>query len=264
MTQPSILNLPEHVAIIMDGNRRWAKQRGLHLAAGHKKVADEVLEELIEYAGKIGIPYMTFWAFSTENWGRSKIEVRAIMEIFRWGLKKKIDKLIKKGARVRFIGDLSMFDTDIRQGMEEAMNESKDNGGITVTFAVNYGGRDEIARAIFKIVELLNCQNVKETHRFNNNLSDNMTIRQYDSIKIEELSKDKILELLPEFLDTEGLPDPDLIIRTSGEQRLSGFMPWQSVYAELYFPEVLMPDFGVEEFEKAISEFQRRKRRFGK
>jgi undecaprenyl diphosphate synthase len=229
--------LPRHVAIIMDGNRRWAVRKGLPVVAGHREVVEKRIEELIEHAAEFKIPYITFWAFSTENWGRAKREVKAIMKLFRWALEKRAQRMIDKGARVRYIGDLKAFPEDIQAGFERMMRESRDNERITVTFALNYGGRDEIIRGIRKL--------------FQNHES---------RIMNHELSG----EAFSECLDTVGMPDPDLVIRTSGEQRLSGFMAWQSVYAELYFPETLMPDFGAVELDRALKVYGKRKRRFGK
>lgn len=231
-------NLPKHVAIIMDGNRRWAKKRGLPAMAGHRKVVGERIEELIERAAGLGIGYITFWAWSTENWKRSKPDVLGIMNLTRWALERRAKRLIKRGARVRLLGDIERFDKDIREGLYEMVEKSKTNERITVAFALNYGGRDEIVRAVRKLFRQM--QDARDKRQ-----------------DIEE-------EGLAHFLDTVGMPDPDLIIRTSGEMRMSGFMPWQGVYAEYYFTKTLMPDFGAEELEKALEEYGRRKRRFGK
>lgn len=224
--------IPKHVAIIMDGNRRWAKERGLAAVAGHAFAVDNVVEQLIERAGELKIKYLTLWAFSTENWGREKDEVEGVMNLFRKALMTKVQKFIERGARLQMIGDMSRFAPDIQEGMKEAMKASEKNNKITVTFALNYGGRDEIVRAINKL-----------------------TNQQTNKLTEEEFEK---------YLDTAQMPDPDLIIRTGGEQRLSGFLMWQSAYSELYFTETLFPDFGPEQLDKAIEEFQSRQRRFGK
>jgi undecaprenyl diphosphate synthase len=227
MTQAST---PNHVAIIMDGNRRWAKQKNLPAIMGHKKVVEERIEELIEHAGKRHIPFLTFWAFSTENWNRQADEVGGIMNLFRWAFAHRAQKLIEKGARLHIIGDISKFDDDIKQNIMKWTQKSQKNSAITVTFALNYGGRDEMLRAI------------------------------------NSLPKDQIIteEIFSQHLDTAPLPDPDLIIRTSGEQRLSGFLPWQSVYSEFYFTDTLMPDFDAQAFDKALKEYATRHRRHGK
>jgi undecaprenyl diphosphate synthase len=198
---------------------------------GHKRVVEERIEELIDHAGRIGIPFITFWAFSTENWGREAEEVKGIMNLFRWAFAHKAKKMVEKGARLKVIGDMSRFDVDLQEGMKQWMEVSKNNTKITVTFALNYGGRDEIVRAINKAVRMVRA------------------VREED---------------IEACLDTTGMPDPDLIIRTSGEQRLSGFMPWQAVYSELYFTDTLMPDFGKTELDKALEEYGRRERRRGK
>lgn len=221
--------LPKHVAIIMDGNRRWAKKQGLSIISGHSYVVDRVVEPLIERAGELGISYLTLWVFSTDNWKRDSEEVSGLMQLFRKALMTKVKRFIEKGARLKMIGNIKKFPEDIQAGMERAMKESEKNDKITVTFALNYGGRDEILRAMNKLGRVPDSE--------------------------EELTK---------YLDTAGMPDPDLIIRTGGDQRTSGFMSWQAVYAELYFTETLMPEFNVEKFEEALEDYQGRQRRFGK
>lgn len=225
----SLNNLPQHVAIIMDGNRRWARKRGLAIIKGHRKVADELIEELADHCIEKGIQYLTLWAFSTENWKRDRAEVELMMNLFREMLEKNIDQLHQKGIKVSTIGDLSRFDQDIRAKIEQGVEKTKQNKNLTLTFALNYGGRDELLRAV-------------------NNLSDETEIAQ---------------ELIDQNLDTSDLPDPDLIIRPGGEKRLSGFLLWQSEYSELYFSDILMPDFGAKELEKALTDYQDRQRRFG-
>lgn len=209
----------------MDGNRRWAKEHNLPVLEGHRRVADKILEPLIEYAADCGITYMTFWAWSTENWARDKREVEGIMRIFRHIIKDRWDRLHKKGVRIRTIGDTSKFSPDIRQALEKVIDQTKNNTRITAVFALNYGGRDELRRAITKAVNK------------------------------EDFDK---------FLDTDGIPDPDMIVRTGGELRLSGFLPWQSVYSELYFPTWYMPEFTLEKLDEVIVEFEQRERRYGR
>lgn len=215
--------IPKHVAIIMDGNRRWAKARGLSAVGGHNYVVDKVIEPIIERCGQLGIEYLTLWAFSTENWKRDPVELTGIMELFKRGIMVKLGDLIKRGARIRFIGDLTKFSAELQSGMKQAIEKSVNNTGINVTFALNYGGRDEIKRAVEK-----------------------------GGVEFEK------------YLDTTGMPDPDLIIRTGGEQRMSGFMMWQSAYSEFYFTDTLMPDLTTEKFDEAIEDYQSRARRFGK
>jgi undecaprenyl diphosphate synthase len=215
--------IPNHIAIIMDGNRRWAREHKLPVLEGHRRVANAVLERLVGHAAKRGIKYMTFWAFSTENWGREENEVKGIMLILKQSLGPFGRRMMEKGVKLLVIGDLSKIDAGLRKGIEEVVAKTKNNSRITVTIALNYGGRDEIRRAVHKGKEDF------EKH-----------------------------------LDTVGIPDPDFIIRTGGEQRLSGFLLWQSEYSELYFPTFLMPDFTPERLDEAIKEFQNRKRRFGK
>lgn len=223
-------NVPDHIAIIMDGNRRWAKERNLPPVAGHQKVANDVLEPLVEHAAKRGIRYVTFWAFSTENWQRDKEEVAGIMGIFRSAIQAFGQKMHKKGIRIRVIGDMTKFSPDIRKSVEDLVALTKENTVITVVFAINYGGRDEIRRAIMRLHEISN-------------------------VTCEQISQ---------VMDTAGIPDPDLIIRTGGEQRLSGFLLWQSQYSELYFPSFYMPEFTPQKLDEALDEYTQRQRRFGK
>lgn len=232
--------LPKHVGIIMDGNRRWAKKRGLGVVAGHAKAVDEVTEKLIERAGERGIEYLTLWAFSTENWNRDERELKGIMKLFRKALESKVEKFVKQGAKLKMIGDMSRFDEDIQEGMRKAEEVSRDNTKITVSFALNYGGRDEILRAVNKMEQ--------DSDRVQPSQGEGRTLGE------RELEK---------YLDTAGMPDPDLIIRTGGEKRLSGFLTWQSVYSELYFTDLMFPDFLPSELDKALEEYQNRQRRFG-
>jgi len=235
--KPDPEKIPTHVAIIMDGNRRWAAARGLGPVDGHRQAATKAIEPIVEEAIRLGIKFVTFWAFSTENWRRDKVEIKGLMGIFRDVLKEKIEKLHEKGVRVNFLGDLSKFPKDIVERVLEGVEVTKNNGKITVTFALNYGGREEILCAVKKLHEV-----IRDT---------GYAIRKLDE------------KTFSQFLDTNGMPDPDLVIRTGGEYRLSGFLPWQSIYAELYFTPVLFPDFSPLEFDKAIFDYQRRNRRFG-
>lgn len=218
--------IPQHVAIIMDGNRRWARQNGLAIIKGHRKVAEEMIERLADFAIAKGIKFLTLWAFSTENWQRPSEEVKGIMELFRETFATSSKRLHQKGVRVAVIGDLSRFPEDIQDGVNFWLKETKNNQKLTVTFALNYGGRDELQRAVRAGGE-----------NFENHLD----------------TKKMIV-----------LPDPDLLIRPGGEKRLSGFLTWQSVYTELYFTDALMPDFDEQEFAKALADYASRQRRFGK
>lgn len=229
----SVNNLPQHIAIIMDGNRRWARKKGLAIIKGHRRVADKLIEELADYCIKKGIGYLTLWAFSTQNWNRNLAEIQLMMDLFREMLDKNIQQLHQKGIKIKTIGDLSRFDQDIREKIECGVEKTKQNQNLTLTFALNYGGRDELLRAVNKV----------------NQLPSRAKITQ---------------EIITQNLDTVDLPDPDLIIRPGGEKRLSGFLTWQSEYSELYFSDVLMPDFDTTELDKALAEYQHRQRRFGK
>lgn len=238
--------IPNHIAIIMDGNRRWAKERGLSVLAGHKKVADDILVPLVEHAADRGISYMTFWAFSTENWQRDKKEVSGIMEIFRHVIRKRWQRLHEKGVRIKVIGDLSKFSDDIQKSLVKVQEQTRDNKKITAIFALNYGGRDEIIRAANKAISYQSSAFRQQNNEINSN----------DCL----LTTDDFLQ----FLDTKGIPDPDIIVRTGGEQRLSGFLPWQGVYSELYFPLWYMPEFDSKKLDEVIDEYATRQRRFGK
>ncbi len=225
--------IPQHIAIIMDGNRRWAKKNKLSILRGHEYAADKVIENIVEHAAKRGVRFITFWAFSTENWKRNKREVDGLLNILRVSLKNKIELFIKKGVRLKVIGDLSKFPDDIKKGISQAIEKTQDGKNITAVLAVNYGGRDEIIRAIEK-------SKIK-------NQKSKITQDDFNS-----------------FLDTAEIPDPELIIRTGGEKRLSGFLLWQSEYAELYFCDTLWPDFSSQHLDTAILDFQKRDRRYGK
>lgn len=231
--------LPQHIAIIMDGNGRWAQNKGFGRSQGHKKGA-EVFQEICEYATEIGIKHMTFYAFSTENWKRSKLEVSAIMNLLRQYLKKMQEREKENdsaGYNVKFIGSREGLEKDIVKMMKEVEEKTADKTGTYINVAVNYGGRAEIVNAVQKIATL-----VKD-----------------GSIQADEIDED----MISNFMYTCGQPDPDLIIRPSGEFRLSNFLIWQSAYSEFVYDNVLWPDFTSETLDKAIEVFAKRNRRFG-
>lgn len=221
----------------MDGNRRWARMRGLPALSGHRRTADEILEPLVEHAARCGIKYITFWAWSTENWKRNKREVEGVMKLFRHVIAKRWQKLHEKGVRIQVIGDISQFDSDIKDSLLAVVEQTKDNKKITAIFALNYGGRDEIVRAINKYVH---------SSQF--------------KVQSSKLADDEF----EKFLDTQDIPDPDIIIRPGGEKRLSGFLLWQCAYSELFFPSWFMPEFTPEKFDEILEEYRGRKRRFGR
>lgn len=231
------MNIPNHVAIILDGNGRWAKKRMLPRNMGHKAGAKTV-EQILEDAHDIGIKYLTVYAFSTENWNRPDEEVSALMKLLRNYLENCIKRANKNNMRVRVIGERSRLDEDILGKIEELEEASKNNTGITFTIALNYGSRDEITRAVKRISKA--CKN--------------------GLLSLEEITE----ETISRYLDTEGIPDPDLLIRTSGEQRLSNYLLWQLAYTEFYFTDVLWPDFNKDELIKAVIKYNSRERRFGK
>ena len=227
---------PHHVAIIMDGNGRWAKARGLPRVAGHRRGADAV-RRVIRGAGELGIPVLTLFAFSTENWGRPANEVSDLMGLLRHYLRHELEELRKNGARLRVIGDRGRLAADIVDDIAAAENMTRDNGRIDINICINYGSRDEILRATRSLAR---------------------------QVAAGELAAERIdEELFERELLTAGVPDPDLLIRTSGEQRISNFLLWQCAYAELVFVDTLWPDFGKEHLEQAVAEFRRRERRYG-
>jgi len=229
-------NMPLHIAIIMDGNGRWAKKRGLPKKMGHKAGA-ETLENITEVARELGVKYITVYAFSTENWKRSNEEVAGIMDLLRQYLKEHIKTANKRYVRVKIIGEISRLDKDIQEQIVVLEALTKDKNGITLNIALNYGGRDELVRSIKKIAD--DTKNNK--------------------ILIENITED----LIPAYLDTNGIPDPELMIRTSGEKRISNFLLWQLAYTEFDFSDKLWPDYSKEDLVAAIWQFQNKDRRFG-
>ena len=238
MAEKLQIKIPEHIAIIMDGNRRWAAKAGLGAVAGHRVAAEKTIEPVVERAISRGVKFLTFWAFSTENRNRDKMELTGLFNIFRDALTTKAKRLSEKGVRIKVIGDITWFPSDIVEKVRKMISMTQENDAITVSFALNYGGRDEILRAVKKLIKEVKSGKTK-----------------VDRIDEAEFAK---------CLDTAGIPDPDLIIRTGGERRLSGYLPWQSVYSEIYFTKVLFPDFSPREFDKALIDFSKRGRRFGK
>ena len=227
---------PKHIAIIMDGNRRWAKSKGKPVALGHKEGA-KTLEKIVRYANKIGIKYLTIYAFSTENWKRAEEEVSALMFLLQSYIEDYSKRADSENIKVQFLGDTTAFNPRLQKGIKDCIERTKNNTGITFNIALNYGGRAEIIKAVKEI-----AQDVKDC-----------------KISIDEINED----LISNKLYTAGQPDPDLIIRTSGEIRLSGFLIWQSVYSEFLFLEKNWPDFNEQDLDKAIAEYQRRTRKFG-
>lgn len=232
MSDP-ILKIPEHVAIIMDGNGRWAESRGLTHFEGHK-AGTENLRDIIRASVSFGVKYLTIYAFSTENWGRPKEEVRGLMNILESVIDHELDELNAEGVRICHIGRLDSMPPNTRKKVEHAVRLTHQNDRLILNVAWNYGGRDEIVHAIQQII--------------------------LAGTSAEQVTD----ELVNQHLYTHGSPDPDLIIRTSGEMRLSNFLIWQSAYSEWYATPILWPDFNKEEYQKAIEAYGQRKRRFGK
>lgn len=231
-------SFPEHIAIIMDGNGRWAKQRGLPRSLGHK-AGVEALKEIVRYSSNIGIKILTVYAFSTENWARPVEEVDYLINILLVEyMKKEIDELNKNNVKIRILGDIDQLPASTKKQIIEAVELTKNNSGLKFNIALNYGGRKEIVDAVKKIAEMIEKGEIK-------------------TADIDE-------KLLADCLYTSGDKDPDLIIRTSGEMRISNFLIWQSAYSELYFSNVLWPDFNKDNFREAIDEYMKRDRRFGK
>ncbi len=229
-------NIPSHVAIILDGNGRWAKKRLLPRNAGHAQ-GSKVVEQICEDADSLGIKYLTVYAFSTENWKRPQKEVDALMKLLDKYLSDCIERSTKNNMRVRVLGDISALDKKMQDKITELEKISADNTGLNFSVALNYGSRDEMLRAVRACAE--KCVN--------------------GNLNIEDINE----EVFASYLDTKGVPDPDLLIRTSGEQRLSNFLLWQLAYTEFYFTDVLWPDFNKKELEKAMDFYAGRDRRFG-
>ena len=231
------MSVPRHVAIILDGNGRWAKAKGLPRTAGHTAGAKNV-EVVCEESYNMGIEYLTLYAFSTENWNRSKEEVTALMNLLNQYLKNCLKTAKKNNMRIRVIGDISRLDPSMQEKICLLEKESASYTGLNLTIAINYGSRDEIVRGIK---------------------------RMYQDVEEHKLDADAISEdTVSKYLDTADLPDPDLMIRTSGEQRLSNYLLWQLAYAEFYFTPVAWPDFHGEELRKAVEAYENRDRRYGK
>ena len=229
--------LPRHVAIIMDGNGRWATQRGLTRIAGHRRGKDSV-KEVVEAARRLGIPYLSLYAFSSENWQRPRDEVSALMRFLRHYLVSEMKRMMRNGIRLLAIGNLRRLPREVQVALRDAVERTKRNEGMTVVLAVSYGGREELTDAVRVIAR---------------------------RVRRAELDPEDVDEALVEsFLGTAGIPDPDLLIRTSGEMRISNFLLWQIAYTEIYVTETLWPDFREREFLDAIGHFQRRERRFGR
>ncbi len=259
--------IPQHIAFIMDGNRRWARERHLPLIAGHHKGAERI-EPLVAYGAKRGIKYVTFWAFSSENWERGEKEVGFLMRVFREFIKSSVvNRMMEKGVRVKVIGDIESFPEDIVRGVAEIVERSRNNEIVTATFALNYGGRREILYAVNEILKEAvtfdkkmwlsetKIKNQKSKIKDNFQNSNDQNSKHYNYINEEIFSS---------YLYSAGLPDSDMIVRTGGEQRISGFLPWQAVYSELYFTDKYWPDFNEKAFKDALEEYERRERRFGR
>lgn len=229
-------NLPKHIAIIMDGNRRWAKSKRLPVALGHKEGA-KTLEKTVRYAKKLGIKYITVYAFSTENWKRTADEVSALMNLMQSYLDDYSKRADSENIKINFLGSRQELSSKMQNSIDKCMERTRNNTGITFNIALNYGGRNEIVKAVKDIAE-----KVKD-----------------DKISIDDITE----QMVSDNLYTQGQPDPDLLIRTSGEIRLSNFLPWQLVYTEFVFIEKNWPDFNEKDLDEAIEIYQKRNRKFG-
>ena len=232
----NIDDIPAHIAIIMDGNRRWAKSKGLPVALGHKQGA-ETLEKIVRYANKIGVKYLTVYAFSTENWKRAEEEVKSLMILFQGYIDKYSKIADTENIKIQFLGDMTAFSGKLQKGVQNCIEKTKNNTGVVFNIALNYGGRLEIVNAVKSI-----AQKVK-----------------LNEIKIEQIDEN----LISDNLYTKNMPDPYLLIRTSGEIRTSNFLPWQIVYSEFLFLDKYWPDFNERDLDNAIIEYNKRTRKFG-
>lgn len=231
-TVPPVGRIPRHVAVIMDGNGRWAAERGLARVEGHER-GTENIRRITHTAGEVGIEYLTLWAFSTENWRRPADEVSSILRILGEAIERETEELHRQGAQLRHIGSLDGLSPSLRQSVVDAIELTKHNSKLVLTLAFNYGGRQEILQAVRRCLD--------------------------DGVSPDELDE----HAFARRLYTQDIPDPDLIIRTSGEHRLSNFLIWQGAYAELFFTPKFWPDFGPADLEEAVADFSRRERRFG-
>jgi len=229
--------LPVHLAIIMDGNGRWAQQRMLKRIVGHQRGA-ETVNMVVEQAWQLGIRYLTLFAFSSENWSRPAIEVRALMSLLKKHIRNETSRMMRKNIRYNVIGNRGDLPDDVNETLEDAIRQTSRNTGMVLTLALSYGGRQELTMAAARIAR--------------------------DAIAGKIVPGDISVDVFGGYLDTGGLPDPDFLIRTSGEMRISNFLLWQLAYTELYFTEINWPDFTINEFRKALADFQSRERRFGK
>ena len=236
MTQINSKQLPEHVAIIMDGNGRWAKRQGLNRIRGHQRGADTV-REIVTFSREIGIRWLTLYAFSEENWKRPALEVQALMKLLNRFLKNELKEMQENGIRLKTIGRTARLPKSTRQILQDTIEKTSSNSDMTLTLALSYGGRQEILDAILKIVSQI----------------------QENKISASDITE----KLVSNSLYTSGMPDPDLLIRTSGEYRISNFLLWQISYSEIYITPTLWPDFGENEYVKALRDYQMRDRRFG-
>ncbi|MBL0225974.1 MAG: isoprenyl transferase [Geobacteraceae bacterium] len=228
---------PTHLAIIMDGNGRWAQQRMLKRIVGHQRGA-ETVKMVVEQASLLGIKYLTLFAFSSENWSRPVLEVRALMTLLKKYIRQETARMMRKNIRYNVIGNRSELPDDVNETLDGAIRETSGNTGMVLTLALSYGGRQEISMAAKRLTgDVLNGR-----------------------LALDDIT----MEVFGSYLDTGGLPDPDFLIRTSGEMRISNFLLWQLAYTELYFTDINWPDFTINEFHKALNDFQSRERRFGK
>jgi undecaprenyl diphosphate synthase len=230
------MRIPQHLAIIMDGNGRWAEQRQLPRISGHQQGV-ETVREVVKECRALGIPHLTLYAFSSENWGRPAAEVAALMELLGLFLAQELETLMNEDIRLQVIGNIALLPVGVRQVLEDTIERTAGNRRLVLTLALSYGARDEILRAVQALAA--------EVER--------------DKLSVAEIDEQRFSAAL----DTAGLPDPDLLIRTSGEMRISNFLLWQLAYAELYFTEVLWPDFSADELHRALDAFSARQRRFG-
>ncbi len=226
-------NIPKHVAIILDGNGRWARMKGMPRIYGHR-AGIKAVRKAIEFSCEQGISYLTLFAFSVENWGRPKLEVDALMGLLKEYISRELDEMMKQDIRFNVIGNFAMFPPDVRESLEGGIKKTEGNKGLVLTLALSYSGRDEIVRAVNRVIRERGGEG--------------------DKIDVESFR---------DYLDSPWIPDPDLLIRTSGEQRISNFMLWQLAYTEIFITDKLWPQFTKKEFERAIREFSRRQRRFG-
>ncbi|MEA3354944.1 MAG: polyprenyl diphosphate synthase [Patescibacteria group bacterium] len=258
------MKIPQHIAILCDGNRRWAKQKNLPEFSGHKYAIDNTIEKLVDHSIKLKIPFLTFWVLSTENWKRGQDWMEKYFKLMHYFFNKKLDIIINKGAKLKTIGDLNKLPKDIQKLIKDTVERSKNNNKITIIIAINYGGQDEIIRAINKLFEQGQSLTGDPAEcRVGTAKPEGLSLKD-SSPTVASNPKKLTPTQFSQYLDTSNLPNPDLLIRPGGHSRFSNFMLWQTAYTQLYFTNILFPDFKAKQLDQAIQWWQQQTQNLGK